>query len=248
MKKLFYLLLFFNLGSFAQEASLFEQGNAAYAEGDYAEAVEKYNQILETGKTAAAVHYNLGNAHYKLNHIAPSIYHFEKALQLDPKDDDIRNNLAFAENMTIDAIEENPKIGFEKWKSSILNIFSASGWAWMGIICMLLFVGLFIAYYFSGKPSQKRLFWILGGIFLLLSITSVFLGFSQKEIQENSSFAIVFAEVAEIKSEPNERGSEVFVLHEGAKVRVLEDFQEWTKIEIANGNQGWISESAIKKL
>lgn len=248
MKKILYLLLFFSFGSFGQNSNLFEQGNSAYAEGDYAEAVKNYNQILENGETAAEVHYNLGNAHYKLNHIAPSIYHFEKALQLSPNDGDIRNNLAFAENMTIDAIEENPKIGFEKWRSSLFNIFAATGWAWMGIICMLLFVGFFIGYYFSGKPLKKRLFLISGGVFLFLSITSAYLGFSQKEIQENSSFAIVFAEEAEIKSEPSQRSSEVFVLHEGAKVRILEDFQDWAKIEIANGNQGWISEMAIKKL
>lgn len=248
MKKIAYLLLFFSLATFAQETSLFEQGNKAYADGDYAAAIEKYSKILDNGKTSAAVYFNLGNAHYKLNHIAPSIFYYEKALQLSPNDEDIINNLAFAENMTIDAIEENPKIGFNKWWSSLLEIFSASGWAWSAIICMFGFVILFLGYYFSRKPSQKRLFWIVGAGFLILSLSSAFFGFSKKQLQDSTSYAIVFAEEAQIKNEPNERGSEVFLLHEGAKVRILEDFQDWKKIEIANGNQGWISKTAIKKL
>ena len=251
MKRIIYLLLIVSLSLpkvQAQNAELFQQGNEAYAEGNYEAAVEAYEQILESDQTAAEVHYNLANAHYKLNHIGPSIYHYEKALQLDPDDKDIRNNLQFAQNMTVDAIEETEENSFTRWWTSFLGSFSTTGWAIAGIACMVLFVLLFLAYYFSGIPLRKRIFFLAGMLFLFLSLSSVVLGFLRADQLRDQNFAIVFAEEVGISSEPNPRGEELFFLHEGTKVEVLEDFEEWYKIELANGNQGWIHRESIKKL
>ena len=251
MKRIILLFLLVSLSlskAHAQAADLFQKANAAYAEGNYEAAVEAYEEILAGGQTAAGLHYNLANAHYKLNHIAPSIYHYEKALQLDPTDSDIRNNLQFAQNMTVDAIEAAPQDSFSRWWQSFLGSFSTTGWATLGIICMALFVLLFLAYHFSGIPLRKRIFLLSGMFFLFLALSSVSLGFIRAENLRNQNFAVVFAEEIGISSEPNERGEELFFLHEGTKVELLEDFQEWVKIELANGNQGWIRREAIKIL
>lgn len=248
MKAILYLFMFFTAFGYAQNNVLFEEANAAYADGNYELAVEKYGQILETGETAAEVHYNLANSHYKLNHIAPSIYHYEKALQLEPTDPDIKNNLQFAENMTLDAIEDAPENRFSQWWSSLLSLFSTSGWAIMGIVLMALFVVLFLAYYFSSSPMRKRIFFLTGMVSLALALVSVSFGFARAEQNKSRNFAIVFAEEVEIKSEPNERGEELFLLHEGTKVKLLEEYAEWSKVEIANGNQGWMRREGMKKL
>ncbi len=249
MKKLIFLV-FVCIGftAFAQNNELFEEANAAYADENYREAVKLYEQILENGETSAALEYNLGNAHYKLNHIAPSIYHYEKALQLDPGDKDIKNNLEFARNMAIDAIEEAPEKGFSSLFSSGTSLFGPAGWGWMAIICMLLFVIFFLAYYFSRRTLAKRLLFISGIFFLLISLASVGIGAMKLQLEKENNFAIVFSEEAEVLSEPNLRSAEVFQLHEGAKVKVTEDFQDWVEIELPNGNQGWILKSEIKRL
>ncbi len=247
MKKLFILMLFFSLAGYGK-ANLFEEGNRAYAEGNYQEAIEKYRSILDQGQTAPAVHYNLANAHYKLNHIASSIYHYEKALQLDPGDEDIRNNLVFAQNMTIDDIEPAPAVGFSALFEEKTAVLDISGWAWMGIFFMLLFVVFFMGYYFSRKPLVKRILFI-GGIFLMLcGVASVVVGYAKQDLQEERSFAVIFSEEAEVRSEPTTRSPEIFTLHEGTKIRVLEDFQGWTKIRIPNGNQGWMEDIHFKRL
>lgn len=246
MKKILILFIFLGLTGYGQ-SDLFEEGNSAYAEGNYQEAIEKYRSILDQGQTAPAVHFNLANAHYKLNHVASSIYHYEKALQLAPGDEDIRNNLAFAQNMTIDDIEAVPETGF----SAIFEDKAAldiSEWAWLGIFFMFLFVVCFLGYYFSRKPVVKRILFILGLFFLLLGIAAVAVGYTKQDIQEKRSFAIIFSEEAEVRSEPNTRSPEVFNLHEGTKVRILEEFQGWTRIRIQNGNQGWMEEVHFKRL
>lgn len=251
MKRSIFLVLVFILGLAevqAQNDELFQKANAAYAEGDYQAAIDTYEQILASGETAAELHYNLANAHYKLNHIGPSIYHYEKALQLDPSDRDIRNNLQYAQNMTVDAVEVSEENGFSRWWNALLASFSTTGWAISGIVCMVLFVLLFLAYYFSTAPLRKRIFFLSGMAFLFLSISAVTLGFVRDEQLRNQNFAIVLAEEVGISSEPNAQGEDLFFLHEGTKVKLLEDYQDWVRIEIANGNQGWIQQQAIKKL
>lgn len=248
MKKLFYLFFFFSFGLFAQGNSLFEQANAAYAEGNYELAIEKYNEILKRGKTDVAVHYNLANAHYKLNNIGPSIYHYEKALQLAPNDEDVLNNIIFARQMTLDAFEEEPRTGFSKLKFSVLSFFSTTGWAWAAIISILIFVALFLAYYFSSGSMKKRLFFISANLFLILAIVAVFMAFSRKEIEESKDFAVIFEDEVVVRNEPSERGEEIFLLHEGTKIRLLGEFQGWLEFELPNGSQGWLKKQTVKQL
>ena len=115
MKQLIYLYTFLiSSVVFAQNETLFEQGNALYNDGNYEEAIKKYDAIIDNGQHSAELYFNLGNAHYKLNHVAPSIYYYEKALQLSPNDKEIKNNIAFARNMTIDAIDVQQEVGFSK--------------------------------------------------------------------------------------------------------------------------------------
>ena len=249
MKKLIYLvLMLIGVSGFPQNETLFEQANKVYADGNYEEAAQLYQEILENGKASVSVHYNLGNSYYKLNKIAPSIYHYEKALQLKPGDEDVKNNLQFARNMAIDAIEEPQEEGFSQFLTSTTAIFSPTGWGWTAIFCMLVFVAFFLAYYFSRKALFKRIFFVTGMFFLLLGITSAVIGTMKQNLLENRSYAIVFSEEAEVKSEPNVRSGEVFTLHEGAKVKVTEDFQEWYEIELPNGSQGWLKKSALRRL
>lgn len=249
MKKLIFLFtLLFSLSGIAQNSQLFEAANNAYAEGNYKQAVAQYEQILKNGETSAELHYNLGNSYYKLSRIAPSIYHFEKALQLDPRNEDARNNLTFARTMAIDALGEEESEGFWGIFDRSTSAFSAAGWAWVAIFCMLVFIVFFLVYYFSRRTMIKRLMFIGSMFFLVLAISSVAIGFFKQDLQQESNFAIVFSEEVEVKSEPSVRSAEAFLLHEGAKVKITENFQEWVEIELPNGSQGWMQENDLKRL
>ncbi|AVR44670.1 ion channel protein [Christiangramia fulva] len=249
MKKLLLIgVLLMSFLGFSQNEQLFDQANKAYQNGNYEKAVEDYQKILDNGEASAELYYNLANAHYKLNHVAPSIYYYEKALQLKPGDEDIRNNIEFARNMAIDDIEAVEQTGMSDRFNSFLATFTYHTWAWIAIGFSLLFVILFLFYYFSGRPVAKRILFGSAIFSLFLCVVSVFFAFQQRSYIENNEFAIVFSEEAEVRNEPNMRGDASFELHEGARAKVLEDYQEWSRIELANGDQGWIKSSDIKKL
>lgn len=249
MKKLI-LICFFLVGAvgFPQNELLFEEANAAYQAGDYEVAASKYEEILDKGETSAELYYNLGNAYYKLNKVAPSIYYYEKALQLDPKDEDILNNIEFARNMAIDDIEAVEKAGLDKWVNELISVFSFSTWAILAISFSVLFVFFFLWYYFSGSSLAKRILFGVAIGCLVFCMLSVVFAFQQRSYIEDNQFAIVFSEEAEVRDEPNLRGESSFELHEGTKARLLENYQEWTKIELANGAQGWMKTEDLRKL
>ncbi|MDT0641994.1 tetratricopeptide repeat protein [Zunongwangia sp. F363] len=248
MKKIVFLLILLSASLFAQNDEIFQQANDAYAQGNYEEAINKYNQILESGEASAALYYNLGNAHYKLNHIAESIYNYEKALLRDPGDEDIKNNIEFARNMAIDDIQEVDQTGFSQSVDKLISTFTANSWAVLGIVFCAFFAAFFLSYYFMQKPLLKRIFFGISIVMVLCGFLSIYFAYSQEEIRENNQYAIVFSEEAQVRNEPSLRGDEAFLLHEGTKARVLEDYQEWVKIELANGNQGWIGKDNIRRL
>ncbi len=235
------------LGS-AQNESLFEQGNTLYNEGKYHEAIDKYEQILSSKKHSAALYFNLANAHYKLNNIAPSIYYYEKALQLNPNDEEIKNNAAFANNMKVDAIDTVPEVGFSRIVKNVVNTMSFDSWAKLAIIAVLLFVILFLAYHFSYGTAKKRMAFVSSVLSLIIACVSVALAFQKFNIDKKDRPAIVFAQESIVKTEPNLRSEEAFKLHEGTKVQVLDTVSNWKKIKIADGTTGWISSEDIKLL
>ena len=203
---------------------------------------------MKNGEHSAALYFNLGNSYYKLNQIAPSIYYYEKALLLTPNDSEIKNNLAYAQNMTLDAVEKLPETGLSKIYKNVIGILSFDQWAKMAVVFIILFVVLYIAFYYFKYSSQKRIAFITSIISLFAAIIAVIFAFFQYEDFKAEQPAIVFAEEVVIKSEPNDRSSEAFTLHEGTKVNVLDELNDWKKIRLADGKTGWVPSNEIKLL
>ena len=233
---------------FTQNKSLFEQGNALYNDGKYQEAISKYQSILETDVHSAELYFNLGNAHYKLNNIAPSIYYYEKALQINPTDKEIKNNLNFAQNMTLDAIDVVPEVGMSKVLNNVSGVVSFDVWAILSVSFVILAVIMFINYFLSEGTKTKRFSFTFAFACLFLMLGSLVSAFHKYNLDQSDNPAIVFAQESKVKSEPNLRSEEAFRLHEGTKVQVLDTVENWKKIKLTDGKMGWISADDIKLL
>jgi len=251
VKNLIFLVIYSILGiSFAQTTPefLFNEGNKAYNAADYENAISLYEQTLKMGKHSADVYYNLGNANYRLNKVAESVYYFEKAMSMRPKDKDFIINSAFANNMTIDAVEKIPESQIDQIRNSINEIFSFEIWTYFTIILLWIFTILFLAYLFFIRARLKRIFFFSSLSILLLFILSFSITYSIEENEKNKQFAILFSKQIDIWSEPNKQAERLFVLHEGTKMRLLDSLEEWQKIRIANGSEGWIKGASFKKI
>lgn len=249
MKKILILSLFVSQIVLSQSAEgFFKKANEQYKLEHYNEAIKTYKQIEELRLSSSEMYYNLGNCYYKLNQVAPAIYNYEKALLINPLNEDARNNLVFAKRLTIDTIEELPKSIFQKIDESIIKKLSYNEWAIISVIFSFLGSGLFLLFYFSYTPTKKRLFFVTSVLsFLLLILSSVFTIKEYSYTKANIE-AIIFVEESEVKNAPTSNGDTIFKLHEGTKVKVLDTVDRWKKIKIADGKIGWIDTDQIKLL
>ncbi|WP_297791825.1 tetratricopeptide repeat protein [uncultured Eudoraea sp.] len=249
MKKLIVILvMLLSLVGNSQNEALFNRATTYYNEGEYEKASENYFEILENGEHSAALYYNIGNCYYKLNQIAPSIYYFEKALLLEPNDKEIKNNLAYAQNMTLDVFQPLPEKTLTKLYNNFIGLFSFDQWAYLAVLFICLFVIAYIIFYFVRYSSQKRIAFISSLVSLFIAVFCILMAFVQFKNFEADMPAIVFAEELRVKSEPNNRSSQAFLLHEGTKVNVLDTLDDWNKIELIDGQTGWVPSNEIKVL
>jgi|SRR5699024_7938726 len=249
MKNYFYTIVFlFAITLQAQEKELFDEATQFYADENYEAAINNYEKILNSGKTSAEVFFNLGNAHFKLNQLGPSIYYYNKALQLNPTDEETLNNLAFAEEKTIDAIDESPLTGWQGFVNNLISTFNFNTWAVLAIVFSALFMIFGVIYYFTPKAMIKRLLFSLSGLSFILMILSVVFAYQQLNIQQSKRFAIIFAAETKVHAEPNHNSPESFRLHEGTKVRILDNFNGYTQIELQDNSKGWLKEEVLKEL
>ena len=245
---IFFIVSTLSLKAQAPVSPLFEEGNTAYNNGDFFKAVTLYEQTLLTGKHSASLYFNLGNAYYRLNKVAESIYNYEKARQLDPENEDFKVNSAFAQNMTIDAIEPLPESQLSQVQNSLYALASASIWSKIVVLFVWLFAIFFSIYLLNKTIKLKRLFFVLSLFSLVLFLSSFTIKFFANAEQENRKYAIIFSNEINIWSEPNLRAEIQFTLHEGTKVELLDSLDEWEKIRIANGSEGWIKNASLKSL
>ncbi len=250
MKKIVsILLLLFSILTYSQEVNkLFAEANTFYKEENFKRAVGVYLAIEEQGIESDDLYFNIANCYYKMNKVAPAIYYYEKALKVNPTNADAKVNLAFAKRMTIDVIEELPKTFLQRFSANVIQKLPFDTWAIIAVIASFLAALLFLLYYFS-TSSTKKLFYFNTSIFaVFVLIVTVFFAFNNYKTVQKNRTAIIFSQKVEIKNAPSTNSDEVFELHEGTKVIVLDALDNWKKIKIADGKTGWINADALKEI
>lgn len=246
MKKTILYILF-SIVSFSLSANdLIESATQAYTQGDYAEAVELYLQALETEGESAHIYYNLGNSYYRMNRIAPAILNYERALLFDPSDKDTRFNLEIARLKTVDKIEPVGEFFLTDWYNGVKNSRSTNQWSYLAIACFLLFVGGMVLFFFSRRITLKKIGFYSGIALLVVCFVCNTFAYNQKKDLTQRDTAVIFSPTTTIKSSPDNSGTDLFILHEGTKVSIKSTLGEWSEIETADGNVGWIQTQEIE--
>ena len=242
MKRLIFILsLFICSQNFASE-QVFDQGNKQYANENYSAAISLYDSILTTGSESSELYYNLGNCHYKTNDWANAIWHYEKSLRLNNNEKTI-HNLELAKLKIIDRIEPLPQLFYKKWLSNLTQTLSTQVWQILTLLCIsFIFILQLISQFTSLKSKLiTKIFSAITVIILLITQTSYHNNFTKKE-------AIIFSSTITVNSAPTSTSTNLFTLHSGSKVEIIDIIGDWINIKIANGNSGWIENQSIKHL
>jgi tetratricopeptide (TPR) repeat protein len=243
-----FLIIGFLTTSAAEIDTLFFKANAAYANEYYEDAINYYSKIVDAGYESPALYFNLGNAYFKIQEMPSAILYYEKALKLNPNDEDIRFNLQTANTRIVDKIEPVPELFIYAWWRSFYNMMPVDDWAILSVAGFIIFIVLFLFYLLSRYILIRKLAFFTGLFVLFITIVSFSIASRKYYNFHNHKEAIVFTPTITVKSSPNPNSVDLFVIHEGSKVLIRDQVGEWFEIRIANGSVGWLPSSALRKI
>lgn len=225
-----------------------ENADSAYAHEQYQQAIKDYEELLKGG-VSADIYFNLGNAYYRIGNITRAVLNYERASLLSPGDGDIRFNLQLARSKTIDKITPESEMFFVTWYRSLVNLMSVDGWARTALLSLGIAVFLALIYLFGGAIWLRKVGFFGTIVFLALFLLSNLFAFQQSQLLKNRTGAIVTDMSATVKSTPSQNGTDLFVLHEGTKVEIVDDSMAWwKKIKLADGRDGWIEVAKMETI
>ncbi|MFV0505831.1 MAG: tetratricopeptide repeat protein [Bacteroidales bacterium] len=243
------LLIFVSINAKAIEIdSLFEQGNAMFNASNYAEAIDKYETLIDSGYKSDELYYNLGNSYYRMGEIASAILNYERALVLKPSNENAQYNLHLANTKIVDIIGEVQQPFFEKWEENISKQLSSNLWSVINYILLLLALVCTMIFIMTRRVSVRRIFFLLGLLALVLMGVSINMSFEQARSRLDNPYSIVMSQRVQVKSSPSSTSSNLFIIHEGLKVKIVDKVGEWYEIQLSDGNQGWVSSSEVERI
>lgn len=226
--------------------STLSRANSYYTQTKYDSARMSYQQVLDAGFESAGLYYNLGNTCFKLKDIPSAILYYEKARKLSPADEDILRNIEVANGLIVDKIDPLPRFFFKDWWDTLYNMTHADSWAWISLLFFLLTLTATFFYLTSAALWIRKTGFFAGLLLLFLSILTFGLASQRYYYTRQTNEAIVFAPTITVKSSPGNTSVDLFVLHEGTKVGLLDEVSGWYKIKIGNGSVGWLPDEAVR--
>lgn len=241
------LSLFIGIGALVEAndvQSTLTDAAEKYKSGAYEEAETAYYRILNNNVESPELYYNLGNAHYKQQEWAASIWAYKSGLRLAPDSEDLQYNLRVAEKQLVDDITPLPTFFLTSWWHGFVSLLSPTMWAIGAILCM--WIGGYCMWQFLLKQPSQRSSFATGMVLVFgFAVLMCAAGFGSHSLASQQE-VVVYASTTHIKSEPNTRSSTLFSLHEGTAAQILSTESNWFEIRIADGNVGWVPAGDVK--
>ena len=246
---LLFLLLSITDTSFAKNIDeQMQQASAFYRNGEFDKAIRIYEDLRSEGYEGTSLHFNLANSYYRIGKLGYAILNYERALKISPSDDDVKHNLAFASLSTVDRIQPLPTFFLFEWWDSILASLSINGWTYVVFLFYILLMILIVAYFFAKTIFQQKLILFSGlGTLIILSIT-VSLLIVKINREETLIGGVVIEQSITVKTSPDPKSTDAFVIHEGLKVNLEDQLDEWVKIRLADGKVGWVENNSVVRI
>lgn len=235
-------VLIIQLG-YAQLASTFEEANHAYANQDYASALQLYTSIEDSQNPL--VYYNLGNTYYRLQDFAHAILYYEKSLKWGGPVQDIQYNLIKCRRFLKDELKAPAElVVFKQWKQLAAQKM-ASFWAISGLVLLWLSVMILLA---TGR-WQLHGYWLYTAfIAALISVILYLLAFTKHRMEHGSSFGILTDSSVAVKSAPSAEATDLFIIHEGIKLGIEKEKENWYQVSLPDGKKGWIAKNTLSQI
>lgn len=225
-----------------------QQANSAYNQGLYDSAIILYNEVIEAKMESSELYYNLGSAYFKNQNLPKAILYFEKAKKINPNDEDIDYNLNIANSLIVDKIEKVPEMFYKHWWNYFYNLFNADTWTILSLSIWCIFI-VFLGFFILSKSRRsKKLSFYLATLLFIAAIVSFGLASQKYYYTKENKEAIIFTPTITVKSSPTANSVDLFVIHEGTKVKIVDKVDNWNKIKIQDGSIGWLPSKSMEMI
>jgi hypothetical protein len=225
----------------------FQEANTDYKNGNFSIASEKYEAILKQKTASQELYYNLGNAYFKQNQIGKSVLNYERAL-LYGANEDVSYNLSVARDKVKNEPEQIQAFFLRRWWDAFRRWTSVDVWSVLSILSVWAGIGSFCLWLLATERVQKKRGFIAGLVLLPFGLMTFLAARSNRFTLCDSKNAVVMIENTVVRSAPDELGTTVETLSEGVKVAVLDKIGSWYKVQLSNGEQGWLTLNQIEKI
>ena len=221
--------------------SLFNAASAAYSEGNWTDAAKTWTSIENLGLESPALYCNMGSAWFKSGDVAKAMLYYERALKLDPSYEDARYNKTVISDFIQDRIEPVPEFILKTWTRDLCYVLDSDTWSVISLVFLALTAVSVLLLFLSSSLALRRTGFFTAIVSFLLMVMSLSFAFWQKADYSRKDGAIIMTPVVSVKSSPSsEASTDLFILHEGTKVLILDEVGGWRNIELADGRQGWM--------
>lgn len=234
----FIIMISFCPFGFCQEGresnlTQFFTGNLHYKKGNYSDAVQAYEVILQRGLESGALYYNLANSYFKNAQLGKAVLNYERAKRLMPRDSDLQSNYQFARSQI-----KNYGLVKKSFWSRLSQKYA--GRLTLDEIAILLF-GF---YFLGGIVVLLKLFTPLRRtkaimMLVFLAILFVFHTLVFKNLTSSQKDLAVVLQDVQAKFEPIQDSTTHFELYEGHQVTVIKEEEDWKKVKRMDGKMGW---------
>ncbi|MFC1477109.1 SH3 domain-containing protein [candidate division KSB1 bacterium] len=236
------IMVFFVAGTASSQEweQLFHDGNQNYSRGEFVLALGNYFAVRDAGQVSGELYYNIGNTYFKLGSMGNAILYYEKARRLMPNDEDLLNNIQFANVNIVDRIIPVPEIFYVRIWHRFRTMMSIVQWKAFFITAWFM-TALIVILLFFIRQLRIRKYLKIGlriAVVFLVIIAGVL--YSSSKVDKPGTSGVVLAEEVTAYSSPEELGTESFMIHEGTVFSIKSTRGDWCEIRLADGKEGWI--------
>ncbi|MBI5142171.1 MAG: hypothetical protein HZA20_08290 [Nitrospirae bacterium] len=227
----------------AGDGALLRDGIAAYEKGDYRQAAKQFESIAGSGVTSGGLFYNLGSAHLKNGDLGRAILWYERASRLMPGDADLEFNLKHARGMAKDQAE-----GRQNMVARIIFFWRYALSSRAVRLCAILFGAAFwialAAWRMTSRRELRAAAIASGAAGLLFALTALY------NYYDSASWgsAVILPDEVVVRSGVSDDSTEMFRLHAGAKVRVVDRQAGHAKIIFSSDRIGWMRSADVEEI
>jgi len=237
---IFAILLAVNCSAIAQPSDAFVRANEAYAAGDFEEAIELYDSIVQQGQFSAALFYNLGNAWYRTGDHGKAILHYQRALALEPAHPEALANLRLVRDKAraLELRKNRMERAVERGTATQWTMVAAAGF-WTAAFALAFWL-----------MSLRRTAGVLTTVVLALLVAAA--AGAALYVRETGShgrdLAVVTAKETQARLATADSAGTVLVLPAGSEIKVLSTRGDWLYAQLPNDQRGWIPAGGAERV